>query len=116
MFGEAQGLLNGSLMNPFQRVLLSLVWRLRAGAYQEEAARGPLLCADLPHRRCFKEDASYRPQHVLSCRPGAHQPRQDQILTGTFMCLKPTGCTLPQHDTTGTVSEGHLFDFLMYVY
>jgi len=69
--------------------LLSLVWRLRARAYQEEAAWGSLLRADFSYRCSVKEVASYRPQHVLSCWPGAHQPRQDQILTGTLKCLKP---------------------------
>lgn len=67
----------------FNQFNLSVVWQLRAGAYQEEATGGPLLCADLPNCSSAKEDASHRPQYVLSCRPGTHQPCQDQILTGT---------------------------------
>lgn len=64
--------------------LRTKVWGLRAGAHQEEAAGGSLLGADLPHRRSLEEAAAHRPQHVLSSRPGAHQPRQDQILTGRY--------------------------------
>lgn len=75
------------VMDVSQLVFLSLVWRLRAGAYQEEAAGGSLLCADLPYRSSIKEAASHRPQYVLSCRPGAHQSCQDQILTGILMCF-----------------------------
>lgn len=64
---------------------LCLVWRLRAGAHQEKAAGGSLLGADLPHRGCVEEDASHRPQHVLSRGPGAHQCRQDPIFTGIVL-------------------------------
>lgn len=76
-----------AMMDVSRLVFLSLVWRLRAGAYQEEAAGGSLLCADLPYCSSFKEAASHRPQYVLSCRPGAHQSCQDQILTGILMCF-----------------------------
>lgn len=81
---------NVTVRHQSELVFLSLVWRLRAGAYQEEAAGGSLLCADLPYRCSAKEAASHRPQYVLPRRPGAHQPCQDQILTGTVACLKPT--------------------------
>lgn len=91
IFGvRCKGLVSWTVMDWSELFFLSLVRRLRAGAHQEEAARGPLLCADLPYRSSIKEDASHRPQYVLSRRPGAHQSCQDQILTGTLMCLKPT--------------------------
>ncbi len=67
---------------------LSSVWRIGARAHKEEAAGRSLLCADLPYRSSIKEAAPHRPQYVFSCRPGAHQSCQDQILTGTLMCLK----------------------------
>lgn len=71
--------------------LQTKVWRLRAGAHQEEAARRSLLRADLPHRGSLEEAAPHRPQHVLASRPGAHQPRQDQILTGRYAGFRQTG-------------------------
>lgn len=71
-------------------LFLLVVWRLRAGAQPEEAERRSILGADLSHRGRVEEAAPHRPQHVLSCRPGAHQSCQDQILTGISMCLKPT--------------------------
>lgn len=64
--------------------LQTKVWGLRTGAHQEEAAGGSLLCADVPHRGSLEEAAAHRPQHVLASRPGTHQPRQDQILTGRY--------------------------------
>lgn len=91
---EMKGIINRTMMDRSELFLLSLVWRIRAGAYQEEAAGGSLLCANLPYRSSIKEAASHRPQYVLSCRPGAHQSCQDQILTGTFMCLKLTHLTI----------------------
>lgn len=84
---EGQVLVNRTAMDVSELFFLSLVRRLRAGAYQEEAAGGSLLCADLSYCSSIKEAASHRPQYVLSCRPGAHQSCQDQILTGTLMCL-----------------------------
>lgn len=66
-------------------VLSSLVWRLGAGTYQEEATGGSLLCADVPYCSSVKEAASHRPEYVLSCRPGAHQSCQNQILSGILV-------------------------------
>lgn len=66
-------------------VIFSVVWRLGAGTYQEEAPGRSLLCADVPHCSSIKEAASHRPEYVLSCRPRAHQSCQNQILSGILV-------------------------------
>ena len=61
------------------------------GAYQEEEARGPLLCANVFDRGGAEEDAAHWPEHVLPGRPGAHQHGQDTILSGTVLWVSLSG-------------------------
>lgn len=59
--------------------------RLGHRADKEKEARGSVLGADLADCGGAEKDAAHRPEHVLSCRPGAHQHREDQIFSGSLI-------------------------------
>ena len=63
--GTFSALASGALVQSDDNIFCT-EWRFRR-TYQEEAPWGPLLCADLSHRSCSEEAASYWPQHVLTC-------------------------------------------------